>query len=249
MVNDMWVDSVNCKAYLYEAWNNSTTSSSVWHDDYNTITTSNVKDYFVRSVIAYENNKYQYWMDYDTNTKSATGRMTLEWATSDWVAYDCRYTLKNPAEKLRDIIRDRQCPYVIGSRKHISPSVDQKELRARDTLQRILGDEKFRRYLRDGFISVRARSGKVYQIFPGHGITRVYENGQMVERLCVVLSGSFPPTDSLIMRYLLILNDERDFRSHAIVHPVIKKSNKSTIIANPETLTDIWNRVRSKTAA
>lgn len=126
----------------------------------------------------------------------------------------------SPQERLRQIIRTRQAPAIIGTRKPLLMTKDVKEIRARETLYRVLGEEKFRSFMRNGFVSVRGKSGKTYQIFPGHGFTKVYQGGQLVERLCVVLSGSFPPTDSLIMRFLLILNDENEFRQLANKHNV-----------------------------
>jgi len=69
-----------------------------------------------------------------------------------------------------------------------------------------------------------------YQIFPAHGITAVYDKGIMVDRLCVVLRGDFPPTDSLVMRYLLILNNENQFRSFAVKHGVTKRQDRESII-------------------
>lgn len=184
------------------------------------------------------------WVDW-VSTSAETSCTT--WVSNVWVR--CEPRVKSVSEMVREIIRDRQGPYIIGSRKHLKPTIDPKEVRARETLKRVLGEPKFRKYMKDGFVSVQARSGKVYQIFPGHGVTRVYQDGEMVERLCVVLRGQFPPTDSLIMRYLLILNDERDFRSHAIEHDVYKRQAEPTIIANTESLNDIWNRMKSKRAA
>ena len=88
---------------------------------------------------------------------------------------------------------------------------------SRQTLHRVIGDDKFRNFMRNGFVTVRGKSGKSYQIFPGHGVTTVWFCGKMVEKLCVIMAGNFPPTDSLIMRYLLILNNEDQFRSLANV--------------------------------
>ncbi len=129
---------------------------------------------------------------------------------------------KTPAERLLEILKSRQAPMLIGSaRKALDPlPSDIRELRARDTLKRVLGEIKFKDFLRKGFVSVRAKSSLIYQIFPGHGITAVFDQGTMVERLCVVMKGDFPPTDSIIMRYLLILNNEDEFRSLAVKHNV-----------------------------
>lgn len=129
------------------------------------------------------------------------------------------------SERLREIIRSRMAPAVIiPTRKPLMTPEDLREARARETLRRVIGEEKFARFLRTGFISVRAKSGRFYQLFPGHGITRVFENGELVERLCVYLQGNFPPTDDLIMRYLLVLNDEEGFRAKANKHSIAPSS-------------------------
>ena len=124
---------------------------------------------------------------------------------------------KTPAQRLQEVMRKRQAPGVVV-KNTLKPTANNQEIRARETLRRVIGDDKFRDFLKKGFISVQGKSGKVYQIFPGHGMTNVYLNGEKIEKLCVVMKGNFPPTDSLIMRYLLILNCEKDFRNKSIVH-------------------------------
>jgi hypothetical protein len=128
------------------------------------------------------------------------------------------YPLRTPAERLREILETRTAPAFISPRIPVPETQDVREQRARETLRRVLGELKFRDFLRKGFVSVRAKSGLIYQIFPGHGITAVFDKAVMVERLCVVLKGDFPPTDSIIMRYLLILNNEEQFRGLAVKH-------------------------------
>ena len=123
--------------------------------------------------------------------------------------------------QIRAAIRRRHQPLITSSKRPVGTAVDVREQRARATLCRLIGTQSYQRFLASGFISVRSpRSGKVYQIFPGHGITKVYQHGKLQERLCVVLNGGFPPTDSLIVRYLMILNDEKDFRARAVSHHV-----------------------------
>jgi hypothetical protein len=147
-----------------------------------------------------------------------------------------------PGDRLREIIQARHAPMVLVSRKPILTPQDEREIRARETLFRVIGADKFQKFLKDGFVSVRAKSGLVYQIFPGHGVTAVYRDGEQIERLCVVLKGDFPPTDSLIMRYLIILNDEARFRSYAIKHQVIVK--KPQIVADERSLTEIFRELK-----
>lgn len=122
--------------------------------------------------------------------------------------------------RLKKVIESRVSPRIKTSRNSLKSSNDIREQRARETLKRVLGEQKYKNFVRNGFISVKAKSGLVYQIYPGYNKTSVYKNGQKIESLCVILNGNFPPTDSLIMRYLLLLNNEEMFRSKAIKHSV-----------------------------
>jgi hypothetical protein len=87
---------------------------------------------------------------------------------------------------------------------------------------------------------VIAKSGLIYQIFPGHDFTKVYNRGIMVDRYCVVLQGGFPPTDSLIMRYLLILNNEKMFESFAIKHGPTKVDPSSIAVQDNRNLLEMF---------
>ena len=166
------------------------------------------------------------------------------WADcGNWKARYVPTPIKTPKERLKELLQSRHAPIIMGARKPLVIPQDVREIRARETLQRVIGNDKFQRFIKDGFISVRAKSGLHYQIFPAHGITNVYCDGEQIERLCVVLRGDFPPTDSLIMRYLIILNDEARFRSYAIKHTVIVK--KPTLITNDErSLTEIFQEMK-----
>lgn len=153
-----------------------------------------------------------------------------------------------PAERLKQIIQSRVAPAVHGSRRALPSAARLTEVRARETLCRVIGQTAFRRFLKNGFVSVKAKSGRVYQIFPAQGFTRVYLHGELIEKLCVVLGGDFPPTDSLIMRYLLILNDEDDFRNYAIRHSVTAFTS-TPVPADQRPLPEIFASLKAKAAA
>ena len=145
---------------------------------------------------------------------------------------------------LRDIIRSRMAPAAHTSRRQVlPPTTDIRELRARETMRRVLGEEEFRRFTRHGFVSIDGKSGLRYQIFPGHGITNVFDGKEMVDRLCVVLRGQFCPTDSLMMRYLMILNDEAQFRSFAVKHNVLHYQPKPVDMDTP--LTELLKQLKA----
>lgn len=185
---------------------------------------------------------------YDLSTYKATITSVMNQTAQQWYTYQCderlRRRSKTPEERLREIIQSRQGPLIITSRQSIQPATDIREVRARQTLRRIIGDEEMRDYLKNGFVSVQAKSGLVYQIYPSHGITKVYSQGQMTERLCVVLKGDFPPTDSLIMRYLLIVNDEQDFRRLAIRHQIMTPKPKAVAKPDQRSLTEIYSKLK-----
>lgn len=187
-------------------------------------------------------NCYMKWMDTDGTNATTCYDVQDIWGRFKWRSYDSSPIL-TPQQRLREILQKRQSPLIIVSSKTVAHTSDMREIRARETLKRVLGDDKFKSFITRGFVSVRAKSGLIYQIFPSHGVTSVYRDGEMVERLCVVLRGEFPPTDSLIMRYLLILNDERDFRKHAIKHTIIQKK-AAPVVEDLKPLTEIWKGLK-----
>ena len=160
-----------------------------------------------------------------TNATVSNGVITLDleatYNNSNSIYWTADYVMQgiSPAEQLKQIMQERQAPRIITS-KSIARTSDIREVRARETLRRVLGLKNFGTFMTRGFVSIKAKSGLMYQIFPGHGITNVYNKGKKIETLCVVLTRNFAATDSLIMRYLLILNNEDRFRSLAVRHAV-----------------------------
>lgn len=155
-------------------------------------------------------------VDYGTSTSSATSYVirfndstvpVIFDSTDYWV----NLAPRSPSDALRDIIKSRCAPRVLTS-KGVAKPQDVREMRARQTLRRILGDAEFRRFLKKGFISVKAKSGLVYQLFPGYRMAKVYKDGQLIESICIQLPSDFPPTDTLIMRYFMVLHNEEEFR-------------------------------------
>ena len=186
-----------------------------------------------------EENIYYKWADTPykvSNVKSNSTSLTYTWgelyghatATSDNWAPPPR--ILTPSERLREIMQARRAPAFVSTRKPIQTTEDIREMRARETLRRVIGDAKFRNFLKTGFVTVRGPSGLTYQIFPGHGITNVFDCGKPVERLCVVLRGNFPPTDSLITRFLMLLNNEDQFRSLAVKFQPRTRTTKAPLV-------------------
>ena len=184
------------------------------------------------------------WSNKSANwNKNWNASAHIRWMTydNDWVA-----PVVPPGERLRQMIQARMSPAFHRRRTHLSVAMDIREKRARQTLRRIIGDQAFKKFLRDGFMTVVPKSGLTYRIFPGHGVTEVFDRGIMVDRLCVVLQGDFPPTDSLLMRYLLILNDEGEFSEYAVKHHV--SQNRTKLIfpdtEEIESLTKTWAKLK-----
>jgi len=128
---------------------------------------------------------------------------------------------KTERELKRERIRNNLIPQILTKRFGAGRASKKSEARAREALRELIGEVQFKRYLKNGFITVNGDSGRVYQIFPGHGMTKVWHKGTLIEKLCVVYcDSSLPPTDSIIMRMLWILDSEEEFRKQANVFPV-----------------------------
>lgn len=88
------------------------------------------------------------------------------------------------------------------------------ELTAIETLREMISEAEYRKYIKDGFICVRGASGKVYQIFRGRNHTRIWENGVVIEEVCVYISDrNIPPTDAVIAFKTIIETSEEEFKS------------------------------------
>lgn len=135
---------------------------------------------------------------YSQGTAASTGSMSY-----------LRWPEITPQAAIRSEMRRRLRGRIVTSRRPLTPG-DLRERRARETLARLVGERAYRQYVSKGFLSAPSptQPGVVYQLFPGHRQIRVWKGGQLVETLCIVLQGDYPPTDSLIVRYLLVRTDE-----------------------------------------
>lgn len=136
-----------------------------------------------------------------------------------WKGQELAHPVINAVERLRAMIRDRIAPAAIVRREVLGRTTDIREIRARQTLRRLIGESAYQKYACRGFITFKGESDRTYQIFPGHGKVAVWQKGKQIEQLCVILSGDFPPTDSVIMRLLLIQESEERFKKVANVFP------------------------------
>lgn len=206
---------IRCTSYS----SSGTTANIIYNEGFDVGTTASTNAYNINWIqySTYDNPEVRYIQGITRHTYETV------YNTAATIQTSSGYYIPRPltaAEKLKQFLNKRMSPDIISSCKPLGYTDDIREIRARETLRRVLGEDKFRDFVRRGSVSVRAKSGLVYQIFPAHDFTKVYDRGKLIERLCVVLQGGFPPTDSLIMRYLMILNNEKQFRSYANVHEV-----------------------------
>ena len=114
----------------------------------------------------------------------------------------------------------------IGKRNIPQRRMEEAELIAQETLREMVSEENFRRYLKYGFITVRGRSGDVYQIFRDRVHTDVWRAGKKVEEVCVDIHPDVhsPPTDKAIALMTMLVTDEVAFRKSANVYPMDKEA-------------------------
>lgn len=115
-------------------------------------------------------------------------------------------------------------------RQALTAQVSAPELKARDTLRDMLPEWEWRRYVTNGFILVKAASGRTYQVFADHHRERmrVYEDKKHIATLCIHTSDVCPPSDHVIAMKIQIELDEES---------VWKDSNVSTHNGNTTTTT------------
>lgn len=229
---------------------NTTSASSYGWQDYSTsgITIKTRCD-------SYDN--FYNWGAASGATTTAADNYTIQWELKDARFPSAPVT---PQQRFREIIADRHAPAIRvrgnphdiwePSRHPLGLSRDAREIRARDTLRRVIGEDKFRSFLKTGFVSARnTKSGYFYQIYPGHGLTFVYKNGKMVERLCVYLRGDFPPTDGVVVRYLMALNNEKRLWELANKHGPLKQQVAVGVDLNlTRPLTEVYDEIVKKVA-
>lgn len=241
------------------AYTDETNNYGVWED----YTPTSARNVYVKWSLVKASTTDSY-ADYDCGTTSAktwyrayntTATSAYTWADDGW--YDCQSGwvkskhLLTPAERLAEIMRDRQCPGIRTTRKSLAVQAgDDREMRARETLRMILGEERYRRFLVNGFVSAtNPRTGYTYQIFhSSHHLTHVYKDGKMVRRLCIYLAGNFPPTDFVITLYLMALNnDQRIWDIANKQEPVVPQERK--LITDMPSLVDIYRKLKEGKAA
>lgn len=100
--------------------------------------------------------------------------------------------------------------------------VSENELVAIETLREMISETEYRRYMKYGFISVRSKSGSVYQVFRNHPHTKVWKDGKLVEEVCVRIRNKVPPTDNVIAFKIMIETDEDEFKKIGNVYNMRK---------------------------
>ncbi|MCK9459558.1 MAG: hypothetical protein M0R80_07960 [Proteobacteria bacterium] len=196
-----WDDGYIKNYNKYVKW-----GSIIYNNDLETNSNYICKDIYSKKICNYIDTTTagSSWKIYDPVT---TGTGSIYWPTVAPLPL-------TPSERMRELLRARRGPAILGTRTPLSLQAEEREQRARETLRSLVGEDQFRRFLKHGFITVKAKSGLTYQLFHHH--TYTWQNGKRLQHLCVVLAGNFPPTDTLIVRYLMILNNEQQFRQLAI---------------------------------
>jgi hypothetical protein len=141
----------------------------------------------------------------------------------------------SPEEKLKRKIRDQLEPVLSGEdgrpfratdRSADFSTVQQNEIVALHLLRKMLDRDRWRKYLKYGFVDVQGKSGMTYQILRGQAHVRVLKQGVKVCELCVKLRNrAMPPTDEVITRMILAECDEADLwkRANAYMTPGFSK--------------------------
>jgi len=154
--------------------------------------------------------------NWDTHYDTSTGNYTLTYNGSAWIQGDVFHFTPNKVdvkEEVKRAIRNNLL-IKIGTRHNtLQRDVSPQELKARQTLRDIITEKEWRRYVTNGFIMVKGQSGKWYQIFKDQNHTKVYNQGRLIEEICIHTDQKCPPTDHILNLKLLIELDENSLRA------------------------------------
>lgn len=155
---------------------------------------------------------------------SVDGTTSIDIASSD----QCSAKMQKRID-FQNRIRQQLVPNIIANRSGIGRELETaEERRARALLQEMISPKEYRNYLRTGFLTVHGRSGMIYRVSGLHKMMRCYVRGpdgkyKAVEDLCIIFKSDFnslPYTDWVLMRKILIENDEFGMRKIAISHKI-----------------------------
>lgn len=87
------------------------------------------------------------------------------------------------------------------------------EQRAESLLREVLSTSEYQQLRRRGYLDVPSptRAYRIYRIPRSRDQVRVYENGRLLERLCVQAIEPMPPGDIVVMHKLLIEGNEAEY--------------------------------------
>ena len=98
---------------------------------------------------------------------------------------------------------------LVPSRAEFYSAFSKEEWKALSTLRDMITEYEFRKFLKYGFINVKGISGKIYQVFRQSGHIKVWQNGTLLEEICVtIMDRRIPYTDKLIAFKTIIETDE-----------------------------------------
>lgn len=204
------------------------------------------------SNIAVQNNNVVFTILTNTAAGSANSIMynSIGW-TIGGTAYYGNSFARSKEDMLREKIRQQLNPPIYFERDGQKILLKDKDLwdvqqtpeenRARGLLREMVGEEAMRRYLKRGFLMVKGNSGVLYKIYGGNpsarnrGLIESYIKNPATgtftpfEAFCIQFKDTgLPHTDAVIMRKLLVENDEFGMRKMANVR-AINPNNQSAI--------------------
>lgn len=101
------------------------------------------------------------------------------------------------------------------------------EVKARETLRDMITESEWRRYLTNGFVMVKGKSGLFYQIFSTHSKRiNVFHNNEHIESICIHTDQECPPSDHVINMKVLIELDEEAVRKGGNISKVYSQNQQ-----------------------
>jgi len=111
----------------------------------------------------------------------------------------------------------------VNSRAKPIQKIPENEQVAIESLREVITETEFRKYLKYGFVLVKGKNGRTYQIFRNTSHTKVWSGGKLIEEICVKIADyNIPPTDNVIAVKTMLETSEEECYKLANVYKMEK---------------------------
>ena len=147
-------------------------------------------------------------------------------------------------EEIKEAIKTNVLIKINYRQQFKAERLSESEIKARNSLRDMITEADWRKYITNGFVIAKGKSGKFYQIFKDQRKVRVYEHGNFINEICIHTDAVCPPTDHVINIKLLVEYQEDHLWKNGNIYKAVSKTSEQVV--NPNNILDMFNKYKQK---